>query len=71
MQVAADLLAIIVGVAVIIFRRPVARFTVKMQNRTWGFTFGERTETFTRTVAIPVVGVVFVAVGVMLLIFDT
>jgi hypothetical protein len=32
-----------VSIVAVIFRRPIARFSVRMQNATWGFHFGERT----------------------------
>lgn len=69
-QVLADATAAVLGVLMILFRRRIARFSVSMQNRTWGFRFGEDTVRFTERVAIPVVGALFIIGGLSFLALD-
>jgi hypothetical protein len=69
-QVIADVGSVVLGLLVIVFRRPVARFSVSMQNKTWGFKFDEDTVRFTERVAIPIVGALFIIGGLSFLALD-
>lgn len=59
-----DILAIIVGFALIAFRRPFARMVIDSQNKAWGFKFGARDKRVSEFVSV-VVGLGFVVLGLL------
>ena len=58
---------ILASISSVIFRRPIARYTVRMQNVTWGFRFGERSQRLTE-LWILVVAALAIAVAVLILV---
>ena len=58
------LIAVAIGIGLIIFRRPFARYVVESQNRVWGFSFGV-SATWSAGVVATLVGIGFVALGVL------
>ena len=59
-----SIVALLVGVACILFRTAFARLVVSTQNATWGFRFGSREERVSRTVVL-IVGFGFATIGVL------
>jgi hypothetical protein len=57
---------IVVGVLLIVFRKPFARKTVRDQNAFWGFRMGERHVRISELVAVPI-GIGFIVMGVWML----
>lgn len=54
----------LVGVGLIVLRKRFARYTIRQQNRVWGFQFGENARRSAEVVAL-VVGVGFVTMGIL------
>ena len=53
-DVFAGILCVVIGVLLIVFRKPFARKAVSEQNAYWGFRFGEREVRISERVAMPV-----------------
>ena len=67
MNTAVSILIILIGAALVAFRGAFARLVVEGQNETWGFRFGTREERVSRFLAL-LVGLIFLAVGVLALV---
>ena len=53
------------GLLLLLFRKPVARFIIASQNKTWGFHFDERVVVRSARVAIPLVAVSMIVLGLL------
>ena len=60
------IVGIVVGVLLIVFRKPFARKTVRDQNAFWGFRMGEPHARISELVAVPI-GIGFIVMGVWML----
>jgi len=58
------IIACVVGVSAILLHNSFARATIEVQNRTWGFNFGEKEVTISKVVII-IVGALFVLIGIL------
>jgi hypothetical protein len=59
-----SVIAMLVGVGLIIFRGRFAQYTIRQQNRVWGFRFGENATRSAEVVAL-IVGVGFLTIGIL------
>ena len=57
------IVGIVVGILMIVFRKPFARKAVRDQNAFWGLRMGERDVRITELVAVPI-GIGFIVIGV-------
>jgi len=60
------IVGIVVGVLMIVFRKPFARKAVRQQNAFWGLRMGERDVRISELVAVPI-GIGFKVLGVWML----
>ena len=60
------IVGIVVGILMIVFRKPFARKAVRDQNAFWGLRMGERDVRITELVAVPI-GIGFIVIGVWML----
>jgi len=60
------IVGIVVGVLMIVFRKPFARKAVRQQNAFWGLRMGERDVRISELVAVPI-GIGFIVLGVWML----
>ena len=61
---------ILIGVLLVILRKPFARFSLEMREKTWGARYGARTRWLTETITLPVVGGISIVFGVALIVQD-
>jgi hypothetical protein len=54
---------IVIGVLLVVYRKPFARKSVRQQNALWGFRMGERDVRITEIVAIPI-GIGWIVLGI-------
>jgi hypothetical protein len=59
-----DILSLIIGISLIIFRRQYSRYVMDMQNRTWGTHSGTRDIKITEVVTL-IVGAGFIAIAIL------
>jgi hypothetical protein len=60
------IVGIVVGLLMIVFRKPFARKAVRDQNAFWGLRMGERDVRISELVAVPI-GISFIVMGVWML----
>ncbi len=58
--------SVIVGLAMVIYNRPLSRAQIRSQNQFWGFNFGEKAIAASRSVIL-IVGVGFISFGLLAL----
>ena len=59
-----SVIAVVVGVGLILLRRPFSQYALRQQNRVWGFRFRDNARRSAEVVAL-VVGIGFVTIGIL------
>ncbi len=59
-----SVIAVLVGASLVLLRKRFAQYTIRQQNRVWGFRFGDSATRSAEVVAL-VVGIGFVAIGIL------
>jgi len=59
-----SVIAVVVGVGLILLRRPFSHYALRQQNRVWGFRFGDNARRSAEVFAL-VVGIGFVTIGIL------
>ncbi|MBI4743377.1 MAG: hypothetical protein HY776_00885 [Actinobacteria bacterium] len=58
------IISVIIGFILLVFRKPLALIDVKLQNKTWGFHFGEKEIRMSEGGNI-IVGIAFITIGIL------
>jgi len=66
-EVFGGIVGIVVGVLMIVYRKPLARKAVRDQNASWGLRMGERDVRIGELLAAPFFGIVFIVMGIWML----
>ena len=59
-----SVIAVLVGASLVLLRKRFAQYTIRLQNRVWGFQFGENARRSAEVVTL-IVGVGFVTMGIL------
>ena len=59
-----SVIAVVVGVGLMLLRRPFSQYALRQQNRIWRFRFGDNARRSAEVVAL-VVGIGFVTIGIL------